>query len=189
MLTADHCGGTGEAWRSGQASGSWPVGTLQSGNSGGSDIRRLGGQSYQGNTYAGNYNTDEYITMKGAYYAVTGDIVCPSGSYSGLNCDARVQSTNDVICYLHGSCYNNLVTVVSISNSPLFGNGDSGGPIIVGAIGGGALGTGIISGINTQARMKSPATVWQQGAAEFAQRSATLRTFVRSSTTTRVGFR
>jgi hypothetical protein len=149
MLTADHCGGTGEAWRSGQAgSSNWAVGTLQSGNSGGSDIRRLSGQSYQGNTYAGNHNDGSYINMKGAYYPVTGDIVCPSGAFSGLACDAKVQSTNDVICYFGGSCYNNLVTVRSVSGGPLFGNGDSGGPVLVGAIGGGALQVGIISGIN-----------------------------------------
>lgn len=79
---------------------------------------------------------------------MTGDIMCPSGSFSGLNCDAKVQSTNDVICYWGASCYNNLVTVRSMSNGPLFGKGDSGGPVIVGAIGGGALQVGIISGIN-----------------------------------------
>ncbi|MGO4105783.1 hypothetical protein AB4Y63_17735 [Leifsonia sp. YAF41] len=157
MLTADHCGSTGESWRSGQAASSnWSVGTLQSGNSGGSDIRRLGGASYEGSVYVGVYNSGQYNNVKGAYYPVKGDVVCPSGSYSGVNCRAEVQSTNDVICYFGGSCYNNLVTVKSVTTDPLFGNGDSGGPILVGAAGGGVLGVGVISGINTGGTNEKP---------------------------------
>ncbi|MBT2516751.1 hypothetical protein J7E29_04845 [Streptomyces sp. ISL-90] len=153
ILTADHCGAIGDAWRSGQANGNnWALGTMQDGNSGGSDFKRLSlenGAGIQGRVYTGSYTSSTSLGVKARYYPIAGDIICPSGAYSGLNCLAEVQTTGDVLCFFPESlCYNNLITVHSTTDSPLFGKGDSGGPVVAGW-NGGVLGMGVITGVNT----------------------------------------
>lgn len=154
MLTADHCGAIGDVWRSGQAGAdNWALGTMTDGNSGGSDFKRIAlanGAGIQGRVYTGAEYSSTSLPVKARSYPVTGDVICPSGAYSGLNCLAEVQSTGDVLCFVAdgGLCYNNLVTVHSTSDTPLFGMGDSGGPVVAGW-NGGVVGFGVITGVNT----------------------------------------
>ncbi|WIB11416.1 hypothetical protein [Curtobacterium sp. MCPF17_052] len=156
MVTADHCGSTGEVWKTGEpGAGGGTIGKLESGNSGGgSDFRLLSAQGlsgvdYQGVVFWGGIGTSDGIPVEGWFDSAVGDVrvdrsPVPRATSRSPRSTSRSASTGSLTA----------TTTSSRRRAPTVarcgGSGDSGGPVLAGSSGGSVVG-GVISGADTNA--------------------------------------
>ncbi|MBD7981324.1 chymotrypsin family serine protease [Oerskovia merdavium] len=106
--------------------------------------------------YVGDYESEQFIGVEAvASSYVVGMEICSSGSYSGLACGGKVTSLDYYVDYPESDIDNAKVAVIiDASGKPLWGNGDSGGPIfdlVQASTGLKRRAVGIVSGIYTTA--------------------------------------
>lgn len=132
MLTASHCGGTGDAWRQPYNSAVSFGTTVQESNP--QDAAVISGSTYARAVYTGAYNTSAAVSW-GSYISstVVGAEVCYTGGFSGWNCGSIVDNANFTWSYSSNPEIGMITGMRTwrtspTTFSPAAGNGDSGGP-------------------------------------------------------------
>ncbi|WP_454728861.1 hypothetical protein [Cellulosimicrobium protaetiae] len=81
--------------------------------------------------YIGPYTSDQFTAISGVANFYVGQEVCSSGSYSGYACGGDVVQTDYYVGYDGTDITNAKVArIVNAAGNPMWGNGDSGGPVI-----------------------------------------------------------
>ncbi|QTX05908.1 hypothetical protein [Agromyces archimandritae] len=152
LLTAEHCGNPGEHFRGGwgwEPNGSRGIANNTNGAHDTMVLTQTTG-SIGPYMFLGGPMTSDLAAIKGWAYAALGSEVVPSGAYSGATTWGTVTQSNITVCVLGYMCWENQVRVKSSTpaTQAIYGQGDSGGPVIR-IVDGQALATGVISTIDT----------------------------------------
>ncbi|MGW1291794.1 S1 family peptidase [Streptomyces sp. NPDC002533] len=151
LLTAAHCGKTGDNWvdggfdTMGKVEGNWPYYETQL-------INTRGGTSvWHGSVRADQTSGSDATskTVRGWAFPEVGQLVCSSGSYSGSRCVIKVTHNNVTLDFGGGLVVPGMVQAEQQGRTNAAGNGDSGGPVYGVRSDGGATASGIISAIDT----------------------------------------
>lgn len=107
LFTADHCGNTGQVWRTGRNLANATVGTMTAPaqNVPRRDIATISGGDYGARVYTGPNSSSTTIAVAGYTAPVVNQILCYSGAPSGTVCNNRVTHTGLTINYGPGSVY------------------------------------------------------------------------------------
>ncbi|PVC80690.1 hypothetical protein DBP19_35740 [Streptomyces sp. CS090A] len=151
LLTAAHCGKTGDNWvdggfdTMGKVEGNWPYYETQLINTRGGTAVWHG--SVRADQTSGSDATNK--TVRGWAFPEVGQLVCSSGSYSGTRCVIKVTHNNVTLDFGGGLVVPGMVQAEQQGRTNAAGNGDSGGPVYGVRSDGGATASGIISAIDT----------------------------------------
>lgn len=150
LFTADHCGNTGQVWRTGRNLANATVGTMTAPaqNVPRRDIATISGGDYGARVYTGPNSSSTTIAVAGYTAPVVNQILCYSGAPSGTVCNNRVTHTGLTINYGPGSVHDGITRTVQQNGTPAVGSGDSGGPVYAPTSDGRATAVGVISGIS-----------------------------------------
>jgi len=149
-MFAAHCSLLGSQWSA------WDGGPYYYpwGNVTVNDYPRDGAIIHSGTSYdyiwTSTWDSDVYTRINGASYAYVGQEICYSGSYSGLSCGNIVQNTSELYKFENYPTDITAFRTQQISNDPVVGKGDSGGPgyqLVSTSSGVKRLAVGIISAI------------------------------------------
>lgn len=146
MLTADHCGPGGATVHTSRTPTNPQLGTLQGASSGGSDIMRIVGKSYQPVVYVGYRYQNDATGVAGWVTPILNGYVCYSGAPSGIVCGNKMTQLNITVAYGLTQIYFGLTRTSQVDGISAAGNGDSGGPVLAVADGK-AYAMGVISGM------------------------------------------
>ncbi|MFE7482985.1 S1 family peptidase [Streptomyces sp. NPDC057552] len=150
VLTAAHCGKTGDEWVDGgydvmgKVEGNWPTYETQL-------INTRGGTSvWHGSVRADHTSGSDATnkTVRGWAFPEVGQLVCSSGSFSGSRCVIKVTHNNVTLNLGGGLIVPGMVQAEQQGRTNAAGNGDSGGPVYGVRSDGGATASGIISAID-----------------------------------------
>ncbi|GAA2516379.1 hypothetical protein [Pilimelia columellifera] len=84
---------------------------------------------FQPSMFWGDHNRQSLRPVSGLSGNHLGMLTCSSGAYSGTICDIKIVATGTTHCYPDKFCAYGLVDVQTINGGPVWGPGDSGGPI------------------------------------------------------------
>lgn len=144
VITAAHCGDIGSRWRIQDQS----IGTAE-----GRDVYNdalfiatpggAGDAIWDGPGYGQIGQFGKFV--RGTAITFPDEIVCVSGSLTGVMCSLRVEQTNLKVKYSDNSEIH-VNKIRQINNEPAAGNGDSGGPVFVPTDPKGVIARGLITG-------------------------------------------
>jgi hypothetical protein len=146
LITAAHCADDNQILKNGDQSE--VIGHGEADNAGRDIllIRAVGNLS--NHVYVGNANTGTFNRVTSSAASAVGQLVCTSGSFTGLNCNIQVVAINQFVNFTGLGVIGPLVTATHTSGGVAVGRGDSGGPVITPAnIIGNTTAKGTITGL------------------------------------------
>jgi hypothetical protein len=128
LITAAHCADNNQILKNGDESE--VIGHGEADNTGRDIllIRAVGNLS--NHVYVGNANTANFARVTSSSASAVGQLVCTSGSFTGLNCSIQVAAVNQFVNFTGIGVIGPLVTASHTSGGVAVGRGDSGGPVI-----------------------------------------------------------
>ncbi|GAA0604868.1 peptidase [Kribbella sandramycini] len=147
MATAAHCSGLGGGARNPENGSQYGWISNRYTNRDIEAIRPLNANDkgfFQASMWWGNTGGQELWPVRGLTGNHPGMVTCSSGAYSGSICGLRIVSNGTTHCY-PDFCPTGMVDVRTDNGGPVWGPGDSGGPISI-PIGSDVRAGGIISG-------------------------------------------
>jgi hypothetical protein len=135
MLTAGHCGSNGQTANDG---GGQVMGLVMNKNPivnpnpvPGSvrDVMTINTFS-AGRVYVNGWASSSSVPVKAKAASLVGNLVCTSGSFTGMHCPIQVTLINQAIPVSGGAVFYPMVKATHTSGKVAVGKGDSGGPVI-----------------------------------------------------------
>ncbi|TDD57647.1 hypothetical protein E1263_22735 [Kribbella antibiotica] len=151
MATAAHCGALGSGARNPENNARYGTVTNRYENR---DIEAIRADNqgdkgfFQASMWWGDVNGQQLWPVRGLTGNYPGMVTCSSGSYSGSLCDIVITANGVTVCLSGLYCVYGAVDVYNRTGGPVWGQGDSGGPVSI-PIGSDVRAGGIISAIDT----------------------------------------